>query len=280
MSSLDKMLGILGLFRENRTRIRMEDVIELTGASRATAYRYLQSLTDAGLLAPATGGSHALGPRIIELDRLMRMTDPLLTQAAGPLRELSDALRANVMLCSYYGDKVMCVDLIWPDSTVPQAYERGRPMPMFRGAMAKTILAHLPPYHLRNIMAWHAAEIRAAGLGESWDEFRSQMARLRRAGIVVTRAEVVPRLIGLGAPLFDREQRVLGSLVLAIPEERFDREGLEIFSNRLSEAAEQINTAIFRSAEDASLPTPKPARPRPPSTRGLPPVASKRQNDV
>jgi hypothetical protein len=83
MSSLDKMLGILGLFSEQRTRIRLEDVTELTQASRATAYRYLQSLTEAGLLAPATGGTHALGPRVVELDRLMRMTDPLLTARRG-----------------------------------------------------------------------------------------------------------------------------------------------------------------------------------------------------
>jgi DNA-binding IclR family transcriptional regulator len=148
---------------------------------------------------------------------------------------------------------------------------------MFRGAMAKTILAHLPPYHLRNIMAWHAAEIRAAGLGESWDEFRSQMARLRRARVVVTRAEVVPELIGLGAPLFDREQRVLGSLVLAIPEKRFDAEGGEGFSSRLSESAEQISAAITRSAEDASLPIPKQARPRPPASRGGRPALSRGQ---
>ena len=267
MSSLDKMLGILGLFAADRTCIRLEEVIALTQASRATAYRYLQSLTDAGLLAPATGGTHALGPRIIELDRLTRMTDPLLTGATGPLRELSAELRANVMLCSYYGDKVMCVDIVWPDASVEQAYERGRPMPMFRGAMAKTILAHLPPYHLRNIMAWHADEIRAAGLGESWDEFRSHMARLRRTGIVVTRGEVVPRLIGLGAPLFDGEQRVLGSLVLAIPESRFDHEGAETFSTRLAGTAERINAAIARSAADGSLPSAKPARPRPPSAR-------------
>lgn len=267
MSSLDKMLGILGLFAADRTCIRLEEVIELTQASRATAYRYLQSLTDAGLLAPATGGTHALGPRIIELDRLMRMTDPLLTEASGPLRELAATLSANVMLCSYYGDKVMCVDLVWPDTSVETVYERGRPMPMFRGAMAKTILAHLPPYHLRNIMAWHAAEIRAAGLGDTWDEFRNHMTRLRRTGLVVTRGEVVPSLVGLGAPLFDAEQRVLGSLVLAIPESRFDRDGADGFAAGLAEAAGRINAALERSATDASTPSARPARPRPPPSR-------------
>lgn len=262
MSSLDKMLGILGLFREERAGVALEDVMALTQASRATAYRYLQSLTEAGLLAPATGGTYGIGPRVVELDRLMRMTDPLITQADRPMRELSAELHANVMLCSYYGDKVMCVDLVWPDQTVEQTYERGRPMPMFQGAMAKTILAHLSPYHLRNIQNWHAEEIAAAGLGENWDAFRATMAGLRRAGIVVTRAEVVPGLIGLGAPLLDADHRILGSLVLAIPERRYDEAGEGAFVGRLRETAGRINAAIARAGEGADGPAPKPPRPR------------------
>ena len=262
MSSLDKMLGALALFGEDRPVVTLEQVMELTQTSRATAYRYLQSLTEAGLVAPATGGAYGIGPRVIELDRLMRMTDPLLTQAARPMRELSAELSANVMLCSYYGDKVMCVDLVWPDTSVAQYYERGRPMPMFKGAMAKAIMAHLSPYHLRNIQNWHAAEIRDAGLGASWEDFRAEMAALRRGGVVITRAEVVPGLVGLGAPIQGGDQHILGSLVLAIPEQRFDDAGPGAFVMRLRETAERINHAIARSAGGAGRPVPKPRRPR------------------
>lgn len=262
MSSLDKMLGILGFFREERAGITIDDVMALTQTSRATAYRYLQALTAAGLLAPATGGNYGLGARVVELDRLMRMTDPLLTQAQGPMRELSAELHANVMLCSFYGDKVMCVDLVWPDQTIEQAYERGRPMPMFRGAMAKTILSHLPHYHLRNIQNWHAEEIAAEGLGDSWEAFRTTMARLRRAGIVVTRAEVVGRLVGIGAPLLDADHRILGSLVLAIPEARYDEAGEGAFVGRLRETVARINSGIALAAAKTGGPTPKPPRPR------------------
>lgn len=262
MSSLDKMLGVLALFGEERPAVTLEQVMDLTQTSRATSYRYLQSLTEAGLVAPATGGAYGIGPRVIELDRLMRLSDPLLTQAARPMRELSAELNANAMLCSYYGDKVMCVDLVWPDASVAQFYERGRPMPMFRGAMAKTIMAHLPPYHLRNIQNWHEAEIRAAGLGGSWEEFRAEMAALRKAGIVITRAEVVPSLIGLGAPLLDAEQRILGSLVLAIPEQRFDEAGPGAFVGRLRETAGRINRAIAAAAGGAGRAVLKPHRPR------------------
>jgi DNA-binding IclR family transcriptional regulator len=69
------------------------------------------------------------------------------------------------MLCSFYGDKVMCADLAWPDRSIDEIYERGRPMPLFHGAMAKIVLANLTPYQLRSIMLWHGERIREAGLG-------------------------------------------------------------------------------------------------------------------
>ena len=62
MSSLDKMLAILGLFDERRMSIQLDSAVQATGASRATAYRYIQSLSKAGLLAPATGGATFSAP--------------------------------------------------------------------------------------------------------------------------------------------------------------------------------------------------------------------------
>jgi DNA-binding IclR family transcriptional regulator len=145
MSSLDRMLTILDLFDENLMSIQLDHAVQETGASKATAYRYIQSLCHRGLLAPAAGGSYVLGPRIIELDRLVRKMDPLLSSASPLIRAASVRLNINIMLCSFYGDKVMCADLAWPDHSVEEIYERGRPMPMFRGAMAKIILANLTP---------------------------------------------------------------------------------------------------------------------------------------
>ena len=43
---------------------------------------------------------------------------------------------ARQLMCSYYGDKVMCVDRYWTDDSIESSYARGRPFPMFRGATA------------------------------------------------------------------------------------------------------------------------------------------------
>lgn len=262
MNSLEKMLGILDLFDDERVGFQLDDAVAATGASRATAYRYLQALSAAGLIAPATGGTYVLGSRVIELDRLVRRTDPLSTGALPIMQEASARLGLNMLLCSYYGDKVMCAEVVWPDLSAPLAYERGRKMPMFRGAMAKLILAHLTPYQLRNMMLWHADEIRAAGLGDNWEEFRSAMARIRKEGSCVTRGEVVRRLIGIGAPVFDGERRILGSIVFAVPEKRCAALGEATLRAEIIAIAERISAAAGQGRDGEARPAGRSARPR------------------
>ncbi|MBO1013400.1 helix-turn-helix domain-containing protein [Achromobacter sp. SD115] len=241
MSTPDRMLSILDLFRDDTTAAFQEDVMAHLDCSRATAYRYLKSLTESGLLAPTAGGAYVLGSRIIELDRHLRRHDPLMRAAREVMRATGDELHANLMLCNYYGDKVMCVDRYWTDDSIESSYARGRPYTMFHGATAKPILANLPPYQLRNLMLWHAAEIREAGLGEDWDEFRANLKRLRAAGVYVSHGEVDPGLIGIGSAIFSAEQKVVGSLVFIAAEARTSAERLEVLQARIQIAAAQVS---------------------------------------
>ncbi|WP_447918706.1 IclR family transcriptional regulator [Achromobacter aegrifaciens] len=241
MSTPDRMLSILDLFRDDTTAAFQEDVMAHLDCSRATAYRYLKSLTESGLLAPTSGGAYVLGSRIIELDRHLRQHDPLMRAARDVMRATGDELHANLMLCNYYGDKVMCVDRYWTDDSIESSYARGRPYTMFHGATAKPILANLPPYQLRNLMLWHSTEIREAGLGEDWDEFRANLKRLRAAGVYVSHGEVDRGLIGIGSAIFSAEQKVVGSLVFIAAEARTSAERLEILQTRIQVAAAQVS---------------------------------------
>lgn len=262
MTSLAKMLRILDLFEDDKSSFQVDDAVAATGASRATVYRYLQALSASGLIAPATGGSFVLGSKIIELDRLVRRTDPLATSARPVMEAVSARLGLNMLLCSYYGDKVMCAEIVWPDRSVKPAYERGRKMPMFHGAMAKLILAHLSPYQLRNMMLWHADEIRAAGLGANWEEFRQAMALIRRQGTCITRGEVVEGLVGIGAPVFDADRRILGSIVFAVAEARVAEIGEDRLRTDVAAIAAEIDAAIARHMPAGGPKAPRSARPR------------------
>ena len=256
------MLSILDLFRDDTTTVFQEGVMAHLECSRATAYRYLKSLTESGLLTPTAGGAYVLGSRIIELDRHLRQHDPLMRAARDVMRAVGDELHANLMLCSYYGDKVMCVDRYWPDTSIESSYARGRPFPMFRGATAKPILANLPPYQLRNLMLWHANEIRSAGLGENWDQFRANLKQLRAAGVYVSHGEVDRGLLGIGAAIFSPEQKVVGSLVFITSEARTPPKRLALLQERIQSAARQVSQNLHAPRANTAAIRILPSRPR------------------
>ena len=83
-SSLARAFDVLDLFTLETPRLTSEEVSARLGYSRSMAYRYLKELCDAGLLVPQSGGPYGLGPRIIELERLVALTDPRSTWPAAP----------------------------------------------------------------------------------------------------------------------------------------------------------------------------------------------------
>lgn len=262
MKSLNKMLSLLEHFDDHNMTIDVARAAEIAKASRATAYRYLKSLTEAGLLAASVDGTYVLGPRVMELEALMRQNDPLLNAARSIIRRHAEELGVNIMLCSSYGSRVLCADLAWPDRSVPEIYQRGRSMPIFRGAMAKVILANLSDYQRRQLYKNNAEAIRAAGLADSWKAFAKAMSDIRAAGVVVTQAEVFDGLVGVAAPVCDVEKRVLGSVVFVLGQSRFAAMNVDELRNVLMQIAEEIERSLaLKLALTANAPHP-PARVR------------------
>jgi DNA-binding IclR family transcriptional regulator len=109
-SSLARMLGVVDLFSEDASVWTVDGIASELGYTRATAYRYVGELYDAGLLTRVGRGAYALGPRIIELDRQIRRCDPLLTAGEDAMRGLLRPNRGQVaLLCSLFQDKVLCI---------------------------------------------------------------------------------------------------------------------------------------------------------------------------
>ena len=74
-NSLERLLGLLDLFSMDAPVWSTEAMMQATGSTRSTCYRYLKVLQAAGFLTPVAQGAYILGPRIIELDRQLRLRD-------------------------------------------------------------------------------------------------------------------------------------------------------------------------------------------------------------
>src|ERR1019366_8300669 len=101
--------------------------------SRPQGYRYIRELYATGFLTRFSG-AYSLGPRIIELDFIIRRGDPLLRSSEPLIRELRDRVACDVILARMFGNHLVAIHHERCNDTNFVGYGRGRPMPLFRGS--------------------------------------------------------------------------------------------------------------------------------------------------
>lgn len=243
----DRALGVLGLFSLEKPIWTADEVAVRLEVSISSAYRYLSNLMEIGLVATAGAGRYVLGPAIIQLDRQIQLTDPMLQLARPVMEELIGYAPAGsvMLLCRAFADSVLCVhQVLGPGPQSVISYERGRPMPMFRGATSRIILAYQQTRTLQAIYHKHADEIRAAGLGDDWATFRQALSQLRRAGHAVSHGQIDRGRVGLAAPVLNEDGRAIGSLSYVVSESAIDARGITRLTHLLAAAANEINAAL------------------------------------
>jgi DNA-binding IclR family transcriptional regulator len=239
------MLAILSLFSRTHSIWHVHEIIESLRYSRASGYRYVKELVDAGFLQKVAAGRYALGPRIIELDYQLRQSDPVLLAAAPIMEALSQKSRLNSMLSAMYGlDQMIDSHHVRVDATLGLLYGRGRPRPLFYGAAPKVLLAALPRAALKRVYDRRAEEIAAAKLGDDWTSFRERMDAIREAGFYVSLGEVERHIGAAAVPLFNADGEVLAALALVGTLSAIRAAGEAKLRKWLTKAAADVQSAL------------------------------------
>lgn len=214
--AIPRTLRILSLFSLARPVLSVPWLMAQLEASRASVYRDVQALVEAGLLERVDGRGYALGARIVELDRQIRLADPLLHAAGDLPQQLAAQSRGTVLLCRLHARTVLCILEVGGADALTVSYQRGRAMPLYRGATSKILLAHVSLARLQQLLDADREMLAQAGLPRTLGGLQQVLAPLRAQGHAVTRAEVDRDAVGLAVPLLDGGH-LLGSLSVVLP---------------------------------------------------------------
>lgn len=253
-SSLGRMLGLLDLFTLAVPVRPVADLVNYLGASRSTSYRYIKALHEAGLIEAVANGGYVLGPRIVEFDRQIRMSDPLYKGSAEVLRTLVSQTGYSALLCELYADTVMCVREALTEGSPLEIFSRGQRRPLFSGAASKVVLPFLPMHRLRSIFKQHQREIAIAGLGTDWLGFRRHLAVMRKDGYLVTYGEFNQGVFGIAAPVFNVDRSVVGSIGIAGAEALLKQHQLHVLVDAVISAAGRLSDDLGNAGGDTIRP--------------------------
>lgn len=243
-SVIQRVMSILNLFGRDRALISVEEIASHLEMSSASAYRYASELTSAGLLA-RSAGRFRLGPKIIELEYLIRFYDPVISAAEDLMEGLAELTGSDVLLCNFYEDTIINVAHVRGRTPVHITYTKGLPMPLFRGSQAHVVLAHLDRRKLRRLYDAGledpalARDLRA--IGRDWPQFLARLKTIRERGYYVSHGELDAKVSGYAAPVFGESGEITSSIVVAASTEA----GVPI-------SEESIVTLVVQTARELS----------------------------
>ncbi len=243
-NSADRILAILDVFTENQLEWTSEDLMERLGYSRPTLYRYLRTLRDAGFMTSLPGKGFTLGPRVVELDFLMRKSDALVREGKRHLEHFAKQYPCTALLVRWYGNKLLCVASECATDDAVSSYPRGRPMPLARGAISRAILAHLPKRQLKTKIEENFGELCNVGLGESAEDIADSLRRVRRDGFAVARGEVTQGVVGIAAPVFDAGRTPIAALCTTVREAAVNERRISEMARGVCAAAQDLSAAL------------------------------------
>jgi len=249
-ASFERVLAIMDLFTLEKPVWTADDMVQKMGLARATVYRYVKALVDRGYLRSIAGRTYTLGPRMVEFDRQIRLSDPLLIVGPPLMREIRDEIQGDMVLCSYYGDRVLTVHSESSAGTGHSLmFDRGTSFPLFRSMPSLVILANLPLYQWKNMMLEHREDIVASGLGSNWQEFAQALKAIQKAGYRAGPGQIDTQNLGIAAPIFRAPKTVIGSLSIGRPLKRTPMKERERLIPIVIQTAAKISAEIQRLAK-------------------------------
>jgi DNA-binding IclR family transcriptional regulator len=245
------MVGLLDLFEESPLGWTFERIHSRLGYTRSTLYRYLKILSDAELLTSLPEAGYTLGPRIVELDHEIRAHDPIIRASRPLMLKLVRDVPGIALLCRSYRDKVLCVHQERSTTEIESTYERGRTMPLLRGAASRIILANMPARTIAALYERQPRDFAAAGLGGTLEKVQESLRRVRKVGWDQTTGEVTQGITGIAAPIFGERDKVLGSLSISFAARTMNAKRTVSIAERVVACAESITKVISQPADTA-----------------------------
>jgi DNA-binding IclR family transcriptional regulator len=241
MTSPARALAVLDLFSRERPVWQPDEINEALGYTRATGYRYVKDLVEAGFLQKVSAGRYALGGRIIELDFQLRQSDPVLLAALPVMETLAATTGFDVVLSVMFGGpKVIDIHRVNVQPSLKLAYGRGRPRPLFRSGAPKILLSGLPRAALVKLYEREAREIAVQGMGKSWAEFRATLSAVRKQGFYRSIGELEAGIGAAVVPVFNADGDAVAALALVATQARIAPHDDGQLRQWLEQAAAQI----------------------------------------
>jgi DNA-binding IclR family transcriptional regulator len=244
INSVLKAIDILNLFTTSEPRLSLAEISHRQGLPKTTAHNLLKTLLSQGFVEKTDDGRYALGTAIIALTQSVRVNVELRDGAAPLLRELADACRESVYLCVPDDGWALYIYAIESPGRLRARTAVGDRACLHCTSLGKAILSRLSKEEVDGI-------VDRRGLPRFTDltitdraALHRELEQIRAQGYAIDKGEHEIGLYCIGAPILNKEGRVVGACSVSGQDPDIIQGKLEDCSTRVMYAAQEISRRL------------------------------------
>ena len=195
-----RVLAILGAFDDRHRSLTLTEVADRAGLARPTAHRLIAELSEWGALRRDADGAYSIGRRLWDLGLLAPVQTGLREVAAPFLHDLYGATRATVHLAVRDGTRVLYVDTVRGNASVPIVSTVGSRLPLHSTGVGKMLLARAPREVRREVLTTPLQRFTAYTITQP-ARLERQLARAGQEGYATTAEEMTLGACSVAVPV-------------------------------------------------------------------------------
>lgn len=239
--TVGKALSVLDQVAAFGRPVRFVELIDDSPFPKATLYRFVQSLTNQGMLSfDPERGTYAPGVRLVRLAHAAWAQSSLAPVARPFLDALSERLGETIHLAQLDHAQVLYVDKRNAARPLEMFSDAGKIGPAYCTGVGKAMLAFMDPTTLDETVEQQSFHRFTDHTLSDADALRAELTKIRDNGYGFDREEHEPGIICVAVPILSEAGRVLGGLSVTSSTERTNLAGLERLVPEIQKTAKLI----------------------------------------
>ena len=219
----DKIVQVIEVLASSSQGMTLRQVQDASGLNKGTAFRILRCLQSHNLAARNADGTYSFGNRVLWWASRHEHKPDLSKLARPHLEKLRDLTSETAAFNLVIGDHSVVVDQATSPHATSTRFYLGISAPLHAGATGRVILAHLDPAQRMRLLSQRLERFTERTITDK-KQLERELNRCIAQGYAFSEGERLPNTSSIAAPVFGPHRRILGTLAVGGPSERFTRE--------------------------------------------------------
>jgi DNA-binding IclR family transcriptional regulator len=245
-NSIENAAKILSLFTNAQPRWGLSEIARELGFSKTTTYNLIITLEKIGFLShDVKVMKYELGTRIASLGAIMVANAEINQKAAGFAQDLASSYGFSCRIAVWDIDAVLITFFANPFHN-PQApnFNAGPRVVAYSTSLGRAILAYMEKTEVKDYLNKIKLIKFTSKTITSKPQLLKELAKTRSQGFSICNEEMIHGAASLGAPIFNRENRIAGAISILGQSENLMGSEMKRYADGLCRTASQISNSL------------------------------------